>query len=93
MSSSGAGTIDRILRWLKPAKVTPRLSSESVLSLARVRAASEGYEADKLQMVTHREIDGRIVWHVSEAAIGAVLLVEIDDEDGGIKFIGRLSGR
>ena len=90
MSSSGAGTIDRLLRWLKPANVTPRLSPESVLSLARARAASAGYEADKLQMVS---IDGRIVRHVSEAAIGAVLLVEIDDEDGGMTFIGRLSGR
>jgi hypothetical protein len=93
MSSSGAGTIERILRWFKPAKLTPRLSSEGVLSIARSRAATEGYDADKLQMVTHREIDGRIVWHVSEAAIGAMLLVEVDDQDGDVRFIGRLPGR
>jgi hypothetical protein len=93
MSSSGSGIIERILRWFKPPKLAPRLSSESVLSIARSRAASEGYEADKLQMVTHREIDGRIVWHVSEAAIGAVLLIEVDDQDGDVRFIGRLPGR
>jgi hypothetical protein len=82
--------IERILRWFKPPKLAP---SEGVLSIARSRAASEGYDADKLQMVTHREIDGRIVWHVSEAAIGAVLLVEVDDQDGDVRFIGRLPGR
>ena len=85
-------SIERILRWFKPPKLAPRVPSEGVLSIARSWAASEGYEADKLQMVTHREIDGRIVWHVSEAAIGAVLLIEVDDQDGDVRFIGRLPG-
>jgi len=44
-------------------------------------------------MVTHREVDGRIRWHVSEAAVGSVLLVEIDDESGTVNFIRRVSGR
>jgi hypothetical protein len=34
-----------------------------------------------------------MAWHVSEAAVGAVLLVEMHDQDGGVRFIGRLPGR
>jgi hypothetical protein len=85
--------LERLSRWFRPVKLVPRLTSENVLALARARAASEGYDPDQLHMVTYREVDGRIVWHVSEPAIGAVLLVEIDDMDGGVRFIGRLPGR
>jgi hypothetical protein len=44
-------------------------------------------------MVTHREVDGRIRRHVSEVAVESVLVVEIDDESGTVKFIRRVSGR
>lgn len=93
MNASGSGLLERLSRWLMPAKLTTRLSPESVLARARERATRDGYQADQLQMVTHRKVNGRIVWHVSEPAIGAVLVVEIDDTDGDVKFIGRLPGR
>jgi hypothetical protein len=93
MNLVSAGLFERLTRLFRPAKRVPRLSSESALALARSRAASEGYDPEKLQMVTHREVDGRLQWHVSEAAVGGVLLVEIDDENGGVNFIGRLPGR
>jgi hypothetical protein len=88
-----ARIFERLTRLFRPAKRVPRLSSESGLALARARAASEGYDPDKLQMVTDREVDGRIQWHISEAAVGGVLLVEIDDENGSANFTLRLPGR
>lgn len=93
MSLAAVGLLQRLSRWFKPVKLIPRLSSEQVLSLARARAASEGYDAEKLHVVTHRDVDGRIIWHVSEAAIGAVLLVEVADAEGEVTFIGRMPGR
>jgi hypothetical protein len=89
----GAGILARLRRWVYPDQREPRLSSDVVLALARSQAASEGYDPHQLQMVSHREVDGRIVWHVSEAATGGVLLVEIEDEDGRVRSIGRLQGR
>jgi hypothetical protein len=72
---------------------TPRLSAANALDVARARATLEGHDPLTLQVVTHREVDGRILWHVSEAAVGSVLLVEIDDESGTINVIRRVSGR
>jgi hypothetical protein len=88
-----AAILGRVARWFKSSTATPRLSAATALDLARAKAMSEGYDPQALQMVTHREVDGRIRWHVSEAAVGSVLLVEIDDESGTVNFIRREPGR
>jgi len=93
VKGAAAAFLGRVARWFGSSAATPRLSAAHALELARARATSEGYDPQTLQMVTHREVDGRIRWHVSEAAVGSVLLVEIDDESGTVNFIRRAPGR
>ena len=68
-----------------------RLSRDEVLSLARAALVEPGAERLTMTMVIER--DGALIWCVSEAAIGSVLEVEIDDGSGRVLRAGRRGGR
>jgi hypothetical protein len=44
-------------------------------------------------MITHKMVDGRLFWYVTEPAIGSVLIVEVDDEAAQATFVERYDGR
>jgi hypothetical protein len=77
--------INRLLNYLQrflsgdPPIVT-RLSADEAIALARAGLAHN----DNLNMASAHVRDGQTVWFVSEAAIGSVQVVEVDDATGAV---------
>lgn len=63
-------------------QVATRLSADEAVALAR--AGAGGANIDTLNMATVEVRDGHPVWVVSEAAIGSVQVVEVDDATGAV---------
>ena len=64
------------------------LTANEALQIARTHASS-ATEAERLQMALLAEEDGKKIWVVSEAAVGNVAFVEIDDATGELLRKGR----
>lgn len=69
-----------LLKSTRP--VTTRLHAHEAVALAR---AADGISSpENLSMATPCLRDGQAVWIVSEAAIGNVQIVEVDDATGAV---------
>jgi hypothetical protein len=81
-----------LLRWLNrtSAKSKTCLRSEDALAIARETAADEN-ERESFSTTTLVQHENRAVWVVSQAAIGRILEVHVDDATGRIierKWVG-----
>jgi hypothetical protein len=89
------GFYERLTRWLRGAKrpvLVSKLSESETIQIAQA-AASADPDARALTLATSAIRDGRIVWSVSQAAIGNVLVVEVDDETGTVVSVRRVGLR
>jgi hypothetical protein len=86
---------DRLIAWLRgtgaPSPVS-NLSESQAIQIAQAAAAATG-KTGSLTMATRHVRDGRLVWHVSEAAIGSVLVVDVDDETATVIAVRRVGVR
>ena len=84
-----------LIEWLRgtkgPASVA-KLSEFEAIQIAQTAAAPNS-DAPALTLATRAVKDGRIVWSVSEAAIGNVLVVEVDDETSNVVSVRRVGLR
>ena len=80
------------LRGTKGSVSVAKLSESQAIQIAPA-AASADRDARALTIATRAMKDGRIVWNVSEAAIGNVLVVEVDDETGTAMSVRRVGLR
>lgn len=89
-----AALFDRLIAWMRGSAKTPsaNLSEGKVLRIASVAASSAGASRE-LTLASRSTRDGRIVWSVSEAAIGSVLVVDIDDETATVLAVRRVGLR
>lgn len=78
-------------RWFGRQTVSTRLSILEAIAIAR--AALPEAERDLLETATPCVVDQRTVWVVSQAAIGHVLVVQIDDETGNVSSARRVGVR
>ena len=86
---------DRLLAWFKgPTPTVPaaKLSESEVLKIAQV-AASTMDGQPQLTIVTRGLKERRVVWSVSEPAIGSVLVIDIDDETETVVSVLRVGLR
>jgi hypothetical protein len=84
---------------MRPAKAgtrapSPRsnLSESQAIQIAQAAAVAKG-TTGSLTIATRQVRGGRHVWSVSAAAIGGVLVVDIDDETATVVAVRRLGMR
>ena len=83
------------MAWLRGTGTGPpaaRLSESQAIEIARAAAFAEWGQRE-LTLATRAMKDGRIIWSVSEPAIGSVLVVDIDDETATALAIRRMGLR
>ena len=85
---------ERVIAWLRgtEAPSASNLSEAQAVQIAQAAAVAERKLAP-LIMATRHVRDGRLIWSVSEAAIGNVLVVEVDDETGTVLAVRRVGLR
>jgi len=90
-----ANLTNRLMAWLRGTVIdapAARLSESQAIEIARAAAFPE-WGQRQLTMATRAVKDGRIIWSVSEPAIGSVLVVDIDDVTASAVAIRRVGLR
>jgi hypothetical protein len=85
--------LEKLLNWLRAAqpRPEPRLTSDQVEAIAR--AALPDWPMPLVAQEATSDEDGRIVWVVTSASIGAGKTVRIADDSGSILEIIDRPGR
>lgn len=90
-----ASFYEQLIEWLRGTKrplSVAKLSEFEAIQIAQT-AAAPNRDAPALTLATRAVKNGRIVWSVSEAAIGNVLVVEVDDETSNVVSVRRVGLR
>lgn len=89
------GIWSAFVRWVRAPETPPppsRLTREQAVAIAR-GAVPPGQDPERLVMPHCWQRDGRLIWTVSEAAIGSVLNVDVDDATGEVLAVRRVGLR
>lgn len=75
-----------LLGWLLNAPPPPPPSRLTVSEAVAIAGADPAVQrlGRPLPMITVHSVDGRVVWRISSATIGAQWWVEVDDETGTV---------